>query len=63
MMQKKYNLALDALKKAKELKPKDPAIHYNLASCHSLTGNIDLVFVEFDAVLAPQKAVGVQIPL
>ena len=26
-------------------------------------GNVDLGFVEFDAVLAPLKAVGVQIPL
>ena len=62
MMQKKYNLALDDLKKAKELKPKDSAIRYNLASCHSLMGDVDLGFVEFDAVLAPLKAVGVQIP-
>ena len=52
MMQKKYNLALDDLKKAKELKPNDPAIRYNLASCHSLMGNVDLGFVELDAALA-----------
>ena len=52
MMQKKYNLALDDLKKAKELKPNDPAIRYNLASCHSLMGNVDLAFVELDAALA-----------
>ncbi len=52
MMQKKYNLALDDLKKAKELKPADPAIRYNLASCHSLMGNVDLGFVELDAALA-----------
>ena len=52
MMQKKYNLALDDLKKAKELKPSDPAIRYNLASCHSLMGNVDLGFVELDAALA-----------
>jgi tetratricopeptide (TPR) repeat protein len=52
MMQKKYNLALDDLKRAKELKPTDPAIRYNLASCHSLMGNVDLGFVELDAALA-----------
>jgi tetratricopeptide (TPR) repeat protein len=52
MMQKKYNLALDDLKKAKELKPNDPAVRYNLASCHSLMGNVDLGFVELDAALA-----------
>jgi hypothetical protein len=52
MMQKKYNLALADLNKAKELKPNDPAIRYNLASCHSLMGNVDLGFVELDAALA-----------
>jgi tetratricopeptide (TPR) repeat protein len=52
MMQKKYNLALDDLKKAKELKPNDPSVRYNLASCHSLMGNVDLGFVELDAALA-----------
>jgi tetratricopeptide (TPR) repeat protein len=52
MMQKKYNLALADLNKAKELKPNDPAIRYNLASCHSLMGNTDLGFVELDAALA-----------
>lgn len=52
MMQKKYNLALDDLKKAKELKPGDPAVRYNMASCHSLMGNVDLAFVELDAALA-----------
>ncbi len=46
MMQKKYNLALDDLKKAKELKPGDAAVRYNMASCHSLMGNVDLAFVE-----------------
>ncbi|HNS55225.1 MAG TPA: tetratricopeptide repeat protein [Syntrophales bacterium] len=52
MMQKKYNLALDDLKKAKELKPSDPAVRYNTAACHSLMGNVDLAFVELDAALA-----------
>ncbi len=52
MMQKKYNLALADLNKAKELKPTDPSIRYNLASCHSLMGNVDLGFVELDAALA-----------
>jgi tetratricopeptide (TPR) repeat protein len=52
MMQKKYNLALADLTKAKELTPSDPTIRYNLASCHSLMGNVDLGFVELDAALA-----------
>jgi tetratricopeptide (TPR) repeat protein len=52
MMQKKYNLALADLTKAKELTPNDPTIRYNLASCHSLMGNVDLGFVELDAALA-----------
>jgi len=52
MQQKKYNLALDDLKKAKDLKPTSASIRYNLASCHSLMGNVDLGFVELDAALA-----------
>ena len=52
MWQKNYNLALADLNKAKELKPNDPAIRYNLASCHSIMGNVDLGFVELDAALA-----------
>jgi len=52
MLQKKNNKALDDLKKAKELKPTDPAVRYNMASCHSMMGNVDLAFVELDAALA-----------
>jgi tetratricopeptide (TPR) repeat protein len=52
MWQKNYNLAIADLNKAKELTPNDPAIRYNLASCHSIMGNVDLGFVELDAALA-----------
>lgn len=52
MMQKKYNKALDDLKKAKELKPDSAAIRYNLASCYSLMGSVDYGLDELDAALA-----------
>jgi hypothetical protein len=52
MMQKKYNKALDDLKKAKELSPDSANIRYNLASCHSLMGNLDYGFDELDAALS-----------
>jgi hypothetical protein len=52
MMQKKYNKALDDLKKAKELKPDSANIRYNLASCHSLMGSVDYGLDELDAALA-----------
>jgi tetratricopeptide (TPR) repeat protein len=51
MMQKKYNKALDDLKKAKELKPDSATIRYNLASVHSLMGNVDYGMDELDAAL------------
>jgi hypothetical protein len=51
MMQKKYNKALDDLKKAKELKPDSASIRYNLASLHSLMGNTDYGMDELDAAL------------
>ena len=52
MMQKKYNKALDDLKKAKELKPESASIRYNLACAHSLMGNVDYGLDELDAALA-----------
>jgi tetratricopeptide (TPR) repeat protein len=52
MMQKKYNKALDDLKKAKELKPESSSIRYNLASVHSLMGNVDYGLDELDASLS-----------
>jgi tetratricopeptide (TPR) repeat protein len=52
MMQKKYNKALDDLKKAKELKPDSANIRYNLASCYSLMGSVDYGLDELDAALA-----------
>jgi hypothetical protein len=51
MMQKKYNKALDDLKKAKDLKPDSANIRYNLASCHSLMGSVDYGLDELDAAL------------
>jgi tetratricopeptide (TPR) repeat protein len=51
MMQKKYNKALDDLKKAKELRPDSATIRYNLASVHSLMGNTDYGMDELDAAL------------
>lgn len=51
MMQRKYNKALDDLKKAKELKPESASIRYNLASVHSLMGNTDYGMDELDAAL------------
>lgn len=52
MMQKKYNKALDDLKKAKDLKPDSANIRYNLASCYSLMGSVDYGLDELDAALA-----------
>jgi tetratricopeptide (TPR) repeat protein len=51
IMQKKFNKALDDLKKAKELKPDSASIRYNLASVHSLMGNTDYGMDELDAAL------------
>jgi hypothetical protein len=51
MLQKKYNKALDDLKKAKEIKPDSASIRYNLASVHSLMGNLDYAMDELDAAL------------
>ncbi len=51
MLQKKNNKALDDLKKAKELKPDNATIRYNLASVHSLMGNTDYGLDELDAAL------------
>jgi tetratricopeptide (TPR) repeat protein len=51
MMQKKYNKALDDLKKAKDLKPDSASIRYNLACVHSLMGNVDYGLDELDAAL------------
>lgn len=52
MQQKKFNKAHEDLKKAVELAPKSPAVHYNLASLYSLKGDIDLALDEIDSSLA-----------
>jgi tetratricopeptide (TPR) repeat protein len=52
MVQKKYNKAMDDLRKAVDLAPQSPSIRYNLASLHSLQANTDLALDEIDAALA-----------
>jgi tetratricopeptide (TPR) repeat protein len=51
MQQKKFNKALEDLKKAAELKPKDPIIHYNLTALYSLQNQLDLALDELDKSL------------
>jgi tetratricopeptide (TPR) repeat protein len=50
--QKKFNLALDDLKKGIELDPKDPFLHYNLTCVYSLQNQLDRAVVALDAALA-----------
>jgi len=52
MQQRKYNKALEDLKKAKELKSESPSIRYNLACLYSLKGDVDFGLDELDAALA-----------
>jgi tetratricopeptide (TPR) repeat protein len=52
MQQKKFNKAQEDLKKAVELAPKSPAVHYNLASLYSLKGDVDLALDAIDSALA-----------
>lgn len=52
MQQQKFNKAEEDLRKAKELSPDSPSVRYNLASLHSLKGNVDLALDEIDAALA-----------
>lgn len=52
MQQKKFNKAGEDLKKALELAPQSPAIHYNMACLHSLNGSVDLALDEVDTALA-----------
>ena len=52
MQQKKFNKAEEDLRRAKELSPDSASIRYNLASLHSLKGNVDLALDEIDAALA-----------
>lgn len=53
MQQKKFNLAMDDLKKAVELDPKDPYIRYNMAACYSTqeVPELDRAIVSLDAAL------------
>jgi tetratricopeptide (TPR) repeat protein len=51
MQQKKYNKAEEDLKKAAELKPKDPIIHYNLAALYSIQNKTDLSLDSLDRSL------------
>jgi tetratricopeptide (TPR) repeat protein len=51
MQQKKFNKAQESLRKALELAPKSPSVHYNLASLYSVKGDVDLALDEIDAAL------------
>jgi len=51
MQQRKFNKALEDLKKAKELKSDSPSIRYNLACLYSLKGDVDFGLDELDASL------------
>ncbi|SEM71953.1 TPR repeat-containing protein [Syntrophus gentianae] len=51
MQQRKFNKALEDLKKAKELKADSPSIRYNLACLYSLKGDVDFGLDELDASL------------
>lgn len=51
MQQRKFNKALEDLKKAKELKADSPSIRYNLACLYSLKGDVDFGLDELDAAL------------
>lgn len=51
MQQKKYNKAEEDLKKAAELKPKDPIILYNLAALYSLEKKNDFALDYLDKAL------------
>lgn len=52
MQKKNYELAKDDLTKAAELAPKDPMIHYNMASLYTLTDKLDRALVSLDKALA-----------
>ena len=51
LVQKKFNKALDDLKKASELQPESPTIFYNLACLYSLTKAVDLGLDALDKAL------------
>lgn len=54
MGQKKFNLAMDDLRKAVELDPKDPNIRYNMAACYSAQDvpELDRAIASLDDALA-----------
>jgi tetratricopeptide (TPR) repeat protein len=52
LIQKKFNKALDDLKKASELQPESPTIFYNLACLYSLTKAVDLGLDALDKALS-----------
>jgi tetratricopeptide (TPR) repeat protein len=49
--QKKFNLALDDIKKGIGLNPKDPFLYYNLTCVYSLQNQLDRAVVALDAAL------------
>ena len=52
LVQKKFNKALDDLKKASELQPKSPSIFYNLSCLYSVTKAVDLGLDALDKALS-----------
>jgi Tfp pilus assembly protein PilF len=51
MQEKKFNKAMEDLKKAKELNPDSASIRYNFACLYSLKNDVDLSLDEIDAAL------------
>lgn len=51
MIQKKYNKALEDIKKAVQIQPDSPSVYYNLTCLYSLTKDIDLSLDALDKAL------------
>ena len=51
MIQKKYNKALEDIKKAAQIQPDSPSVYYNLTCLYSLTKDIDLSLDALDKAL------------
>ena len=51
MQQKKFNKAMDDLKKASEVAPNDPMVYYNLTSLYSLQNQLDRALDSLDKAL------------
>ena len=51
MIQKKYNKALEDIKKAARIQPDSPSVYYNLTCLYSLTNDVDLSLDALDKAL------------